>query len=157
MKDGFFAREATANDVDALLDLYQYLSSDNERCPPELAKVNINKITRMEGSAVLVGEVYGQILTSCTVIMIPNLTRAGRPFAIIENVVTHPEHRGKGLGTAILDDASNRAWSHDCYKIMLSTGSKKPSTLSFYESAGFEQSRTGFQKRRLPKRAEPGN
>jgi len=34
------------------------------------------------------------------------------------------------------------------------TGSQKPSTLAFYEAAGFEQSKTGFQARRLPARAE---
>jgi hypothetical protein len=37
---------------------------------------------------------------------------------------------------------------------MLMTGSKKPSTLAFYASAGFEQNKTGFQIRRLPPRAE---
>jgi hypothetical protein len=39
---------------------------------------------------------------------------------------------------------------------MLMTGSKKPSTLAFYASAGFEQSKTGFQVRRLPTRVEAG-
>ena len=35
---------------------------------------------------------------------------------------------------------------------MLLTGSKNPATLRFYEDAGFEQSKTGFQARRLPVR-----
>jgi len=37
---------------------------------------------------------------------------------------------------------------------MLMTGSKKASTIAFYEAAGFEQIKTGFQIRRLPVRAE---
>ncbi|WP_445285919.1 GNAT family N-acetyltransferase [Yoonia sp. 2307UL14-13] len=73
---------------------------------------------------------------------------------MIENVVTDPDHRKRGHGKAILDAASERAWAHRCYKIMLSTGSKRPETLAFYESAGFSQSRTGFQKRNLPSRTE---
>ena len=45
--------------------------------------------------------------------------------------------------------AIERAWEADCYKVMLMTGSKKSSTLAFYEAAGFEQSKTGFQVRRV--------
>jgi GNAT superfamily N-acetyltransferase len=147
-------REASADDAEALLTLYDFLSSDNERCPLELAKANISKISRIDGSAVLLGEINGVALTTCTLIVVPNLSRGGRPYAVIENVVTHPDQRGKGLGKAILDTACERAWKHECYKVMLSTGSTRPATLSFYESAGFEQSRTGFQKRLLPKRQE---
>jgi len=154
MKPDVHTREATTDDVPVLLDLYEHLSSSNERCPPEIARSNISRIGQIEGSAVLLGEIRGEALTTCTLIIVPNLSRGGRPYAIIENVVTHPDHRGKGLGTAVLDAACDRAWQHGCYKVMLSTGSTRPSTLSFYESAGFEQSRTGFQKRQLPKRVE---
>ena len=147
-------RDASAGDAEALLTLYDFLSSDNERCPLELARENISKISQIDGSAVLLGEINGDALTTCTLIVVPNLSRGGRPYAVIENVVTHPEHRGLGLGKAVLDAACERAWSHDRYKVMLSTGSTRPAILSFYEGAGFEQSRTGFQKRRLPKRQE---
>ncbi len=147
-------RPATADDVPALLALYDHLSSDNDRCPPDLAADNIARIAAIAGSAVLVGAVNDALVTSCTVIVIPNLSRGGRPYAVIENVVTHPDHRGRGYGTAVLDAASEQAWAQGCYKVMLSTGSTRPATLSFYKSAGFAQSRTGFQKRRLPKRAE---
>jgi hypothetical protein len=36
-----------------------------------------------------------------------------------------------------------------CYKVMLLTGSNDPATPRFYEDAGFEQSKTGFQARRI--------
>ena len=116
-------RDASAGDAEALLTLYDFLSSDNERCPLELARENISKISQIDGSAVLLGEINGDALTTCTLIVVPNLSRGGRPYAVIENVVTHPEHRGLGLGKAVLDAACERAWSHDCYKVMLSTGS----------------------------------
>ena len=154
MNHGIQTRDASAGDAEALLALYDFLSSDNERCPLELAKKNISKIYKIDGSAVLLSEINGEALTTCTLIVVPNLSRGGRPYAVIENVVTHPDHRGKGLGKAILDAACERAWRNECYKVMLSTGSKRTAILSFYESAGFEQSRTGFQKRRLPKRQE---
>lgn len=154
MTPPFSIRPATTDDVTPLLALYDHLSSDNAACPPALAAENIARIAAITGSAVLVGNSNGTLVTTCTLIIIPNLSRGGRPYALIENVVTDPSHRGRGYGTAVLDAASDRAWAQGCYKIMRSTGSSKPATLSFYESAGFEQSRTGFQKRRLPKRAE---
>ncbi len=154
MERDFQIRAATIEDVDLLLELYDYLSSDSERCPPELARRNLSRISQIEGSAVLLGEIGYAPATTCTLIVVPNLTRGGRPYAVIENVVTHVDYRGKGLGTAVLDAACDRAWQHGCYKVMLSTSSTRPSTLSFYENAGFEQSRTGFQKRRVPKCVE---
>ncbi|MEP2716103.1 GNAT family N-acetyltransferase [Pseudophaeobacter sp.] len=154
MQNDIQIRTASAKDSDALLDLYAFLSPGDDRCTTARAAENIRRISQIEGSAVLLGLQQDKILTTCTLIVIPNLTRGGRPYAVIENMVTHPEARGKGLGTSLLDAACDRAWDNDCYKVMLSTGSTRPSTLSFYEGAGFEQSRTGFEKRRLPKRVE---
>jgi GNAT superfamily N-acetyltransferase len=147
-------REAASEDVETMLGLYEYLSPGDERCPLDLARRNLDRLSLFEGSAVLLGAIDGEVLTTCTLIVAPNFTRGGRPYAIIENVVTHPEHRGRGLGTTVLDAACDRAWNYGCYKVMLSTGSSLASTIAFYESAGFEKSRTGFQKRRLPKRLE---
>lgn len=77
--------------------------------------------------------------------MIPNLTRGCKPYAVIENVVTHSQHRQQGYGTAILKHALAYAWSVECYKVMLMTGRKDEATLRFYESAGFDrQSKQAF-------------
>jgi GNAT superfamily N-acetyltransferase len=57
-------------------------------------------------------------------------------------------HRGRGYGKATLDFATTHAWQQGCYKVMLMTVSKEAATLEFYRRAGFEQTKTGFQKRR---------
>ncbi len=154
MKSAVSIRTASQGDAKALIELYLYLSSDNERYSPEIAKQIIKDISKYNGSAVLVGDFEGEIVTTCTLIVVPNLTRTGLPYGLIENVVTHPTHRNRGLGKLVLEAATERAWRHKCYKIMLSTGSRNPATLAFYERAGFEQSRTGFQKRRIASRIE---
>ncbi len=101
------------------------------------------------GTTVLVGLLpSGEFVTSCTLVVIPNLTRGGMPYALIENVVTHADHRGKGYGQAVLRAAIAAADRHACYKIMLLTGSKREATLRFYQSAGFRQDKTGFTIRR---------
>lgn len=147
-------RAAEPADLPALQDLYRHLIPDDAPCPDDMAAEILARLQSFEGSAVLIGFLGTELVASCTVIVIPNLTRGGTPYALIENVVTDAGRRNRGLGKAILKAAVDRAWAAGCYKAMLMTGSKKPSTLAFYEAAGFEQSKTGFQARRLPVRAE---
>lgn len=79
--------------------------------------------------------------------IIPNLTRNVRPYAFIENVVTHADYRGKGYATECLNYAQEIAEKSNCYKMMLLTGSKKETTLNFYEKAGYNSTdKTAFIK-----------
>lgn len=107
----------------------------------------LKQLRRYPGSALLVGLIKDAPVATCTLVIVPNLTRRGMPYALIENVATHRDHRNKGYATALLEAAACRAFEEGCYKVMLMTGSDAPATLRFYEKAGFEQSKTGFQKR----------
>ena len=82
-------------------------------------------------------EVNRKIISSCVCVIIPNLTRNVRPYAFIENVVTHSQFRGKGYATECLNFAKDLAEEGNCYKMMLLTGSKEQKTLSFYKNAGY--------------------
>ena len=85
------------------------------------------------------------IVSSCVCVIIPNLTRNVRPYAFVENVVTHVDFRGNGYAGECLDYARKIAEKENCYKMMLLTGSKKPETLHFYEKAGYNSSdKTAF-------------
>jgi len=141
-------------DLDQLLALYRQLDPGDKETPLTDAAARWQQIKNIPGSDVIVGCLDGRIVTSCTLIVIPNITRCGLPYALIENVVTDAALRNRGLGTTLLKEAAQRAWDSGCYKVMLLTGSKKPEVLAFYEGAGFEQNKTGFQMRRLPRRME---
>ncbi len=142
-------RTAHADDLSRLLALYQHLTPNNAPFSIEAAQAIFARFQAYAGSTILLGEQGERLVSSCTVVIVPNLTRGGLPYALIENVVTHTDHRGQGHGTAMLNAATRLAWDHDCYKAMLMTGSKDRATLCFYEAAGFAQSKTGFQKRRI--------
>jgi len=148
MPDDLVIRPATADDLAALPALYLHLNPDDPAPEPAAAPGILEQLERYAGSAVLVGYCDGMPVASCTLIVIPNLTRGGAPYALIENVVTHGDYRKRGFGRAVLEAALERAWAHGCYKAMLLTGSTDPATHSFYRGVGFAQNKTGYQVRR---------
>lgn len=145
-------RCAGREDIAPLLQLYRHLNPDDGETTMETALGQWQRLKLYPGSDILIGCVEGVIVTTCTLVVIPNLTRGGAPYALIENVVTDVAHRKCGYGKAVLKEAMEAAWRAGCYKVMLLTGSKLPETLKFYQDAGFEQSKTGFQMRRIPPR-----
>jgi GNAT superfamily N-acetyltransferase len=132
-------RAALRSDLAQLLALYPHLNPADAIPPLEVAERSFEDLRKCDGSEVFVGLIQEAIVTSCTLVVIPNLTRGGQPSGLIENVVTHSDHRGRGFGKLILQTAVAAAWRADCYKVMLMTGSKNPATLAFYVAAGFEQ------------------
>ena len=138
-------REARKEDLSAVLNLYLFL---HEEGIPERDK-NLEdtwaQIINDPNHHLIVNEIDGQIVSSCVCVIIPNLTRNVRPYAFVENVVTHKDYRGKGLATDCLNYAKKIAEDANCYKIMLLTGSKRPETLRFYENAGYNKNdKTAF-------------
>lgn len=153
MKDDLKKRPATKDDLPLLLNLYRHLNTDDPVLSEADATIIFDELHNYDGSKILVGQIGLEIVSTCTLIVIPNLTRGGTSYALLENVVTHEQYRKRGLARAILQAAIDSAWQHGCYKVMLLTGSKEPGTFEFYEKVGFTQSKTGFQIRRIPTRA----
>ena len=138
-------REVKYDDLDGLLELYLHL---HDKCVPEhdehLEKT-WNQILNDDKYHLIVCEVDGRIVSSCTCIIVPNLTRTVRPYALIENVVTHADYRGRGYAGECLAYAKKIAEAENCYKLMLTTGSKDPKTLQFYENNGYSsKDKTAF-------------
>lgn len=138
-------REVNENELTELLELYLHLHEDSVPEFSEHLKQTWNTIIRDENHHIIVKEVNGKIVSSCVCVIIPNLTRNVRPYAFIENVVTHAEYRGKGYATECLNYAKEIALKANCYKMMLLTGSKERSTLDFYGKAGYNSTdKTAF-------------
>ena len=131
-------REINIDDLSGLLNRYKYLH-DNPF--PELDSRVMGvweTILSDKNHHIIVADEDGMIVSTCVCVIIPNLTRGQRPFALVENVVTHPDFRGKGLATSCLDFAKDIALRENCTRLMLMTGSKEKSTLDFYEKAGYD-------------------
>lgn len=138
-------REANKNDLKALLELYLYLHEDSIPNQDEHLENTWKQIMEDKNHHLIVNEIDGKIVSSCVCVIIPNLTRNVRPYAFVENVVTHADYRKKGYASECLNYARTIAKNENCYKIMLLTGSKKAETLRFYENAGYNSSdKTAF-------------
>ena len=138
-------REAKREDLDALLELYLFLHEDSIPEKNNHLEETWEQIIGDLNHHLIICEVEGKIISSCVCVIIPNLTRNIRPYAFVENVVTHADYRGKGYATECLDFAKKIAEQENCYKMMLLTGSKSPETLRFYEKAGYNSSdKTAF-------------
>ena len=138
-------REANEHDLQEILELYLYL---HEKSVPPISQHLTDtwrQIIQDESHHLIVNVVDGKIVSSCVCVIIPNLTRNVRPYAFVENVVTHSDHRGKGYATECLNYAKEIAEKQNCYKMMLLTGSKEQKTLAFYRNAGYNSTdKTAF-------------
>jgi len=143
-------RKATPDDAEAVHELYHnHLTATPPPEPQDMGAWR-EKLARFHSNPhyhLLLCEMDGQIVSSVTLIIVENLTHNQRPYAVIENVVTHANHRNRHYATDLMDKACRIAEEHNCYKIMLMTGSKKDSTLRFYENCGYNKNdKTGFIK-----------
>lgn len=130
-------RESTPSDLQQILELYLYLHETSIPEESEQLKNTWNSIINDDNHHLIVYEYEGKIVASCVCVIIPNLTRNLRPYAFVENVVTHKDYRWNGYATACLNYAKEIAEKNNCYKMMLLTGSKEEATLNFYRNAGY--------------------
>lgn len=138
-------REVDKNDLHEILRLYLYLHEESVPGDTENLRNTWANIINDVNHHLIVCEVNGKIVASCVCVIIPNLTRSVRPYAFIENVVTHGDYRNKGYATDCLNFAKKIAEENHCYKMMLLTGAKEESSLNFYRNAGYNDSdKTAF-------------
>ena len=130
-------REALPEELNELLELYLCLHEESIPEDNEHLHRTWDQIMNDPNHHIIVNIIDGRIVSSCVCVIIPNLTRNVRPYAFIENVVTHKDYRKKGYASECLDYAKKIAIKENCYKMMLLTGSKRPETLHFYENAGY--------------------
>lgn len=138
-------REITNSDFDGLMSLYMQLH-DNPfpKKTPKLLSLWQNILNDKNHHIIVISE-NGKIVSSCVCVVIPNLTHNQQPYAFVENVITDVNYRKRGFATKCLNYAKEIAELEGCYKLMLLTGSKKESTLKFYEQAGYNKNdKTAF-------------
>ena len=130
-------RFAHIEDFDQLLSLLRQLNPEDSFATEIQSKV-FREILASEHLELVVAEQAGSLTGSCYLNIIPNLSRGGKPYALIENVITDPNHRRRGIGRQLITFALAEAWRRDCYKVMLMSGRRDERVHRFYRDCGFD-------------------
>ena len=97
------------------------------------------------GGAVLVAELGAEVIGVCQLLVFRHLQARGGLCAELESVHVHPEHRGTGVGSALVREAVDRARALGCYRVQLTSNAVREDAHRFYERLGFTPSHVGFK------------
>ncbi|MEO9517040.1 MAG: GNAT family N-acetyltransferase [Paracoccaceae bacterium] len=143
-------RKLQQDDHAAALVLYDVLLGAQ---PASLDPAAFHNVLQHQGTQVIGAFKHNHLRAMVTLHILPNVTLTGRPYALLENVATHPNYRAQGYAHAAMNHAIETAWASDCYKLMLLTG-RNSDAKGFYEKLGFvADQKWGMQLRRMPVRA----
>lgn len=133
---------ATLADIDRLSELLTMLFTQEAdfRPDPEKQRVGLERIIAdSRAGHILVlrqdGEVVGMVNLLYTV-----STALGGTVAILEDMIVHPDQRGSGAGSCLLQGAIAFARHQGCLRITLLTDLDNSGAIRFYQRHGFSRS-----------------
>ena len=97
--------------------------------PLSMARETLASLLARPEVRIIVAKVGGELAATCQLGVIPTLSNGGRPFGIIEHVVTASAFRRQGLSQKVLEQALSLAWGLDGYKVMLLSGEGRDEAL----------------------------
>jgi GNAT superfamily N-acetyltransferase len=135
----FQVAEATLDDIPKLCDLLTILFTQEIDFQPDRDKQSegLRKIIECPQT----GRIF-VLRDRTTVIGMVNLlftvsTALGGRVAILEDMVVHPDHRGNGAGSTLIQDAIEFAKASGCLRITLLTDRTNAPAILFYQRHGF--------------------
>lgn len=132
-------RQLQLSDLDGLLRLYAELHPNDDPTPNRSHLESTWRSLVGSPDHIYMGAFErGELVSACNACIIPNLTRSGRPYALIENVVTGSAFRRQGYGASAMRALLDRCWARDCYKIMLMSALQRSEIYGFYVALGFD-------------------
>ena len=142
-------RSAASGDVARLVALLEHgsLVAGKEH-PGDLDAYHeaLAEIQATPGSDVLVAELDGTVVGMCQLVVFRHLQHRGGRCAEVESMHVHPEVRGLGIGTLLLEVAVESARRAGCYRVQLTSNQQRSDAHRFYQRQGFEPSHVGFQR-----------
>ena len=141
-------RRGSRADLESLIGLLQQLSLNEPREDPDALaayELAFEAIDADPRQTLLVCEVDGAVAGTAVVVVVPNLSHTGRPYAVVENVVVDSACRGRGFGEALMRRAVELAREAGCYKVMLTSNRQRLDAHRFYERLGFVPSHVGMK------------
>lgn len=90
-----------------------------------------------------VAEIDGKVVGTASLHIERKFYHNGKGVAHIEDVAVHPDHRGNGLGRALVINLEGLARRKNCYKVVLDCSEKN---FGFYEKLGYRKHEQQMRK-----------
>jgi len=138
-------REATSEDLPAVLRLYNQVDGDEDMSiDVQAAEAIFAKIASYPDYKVYVAELKNEIIGTFTLLIMDNMTHGGSTSGVIESVVVTKALQGQGIGKQMMEYAIERCQEKNCYKATLSSNMKRVDAHKFYERIGFKSHGRSF-------------
>jgi len=133
---------ATIADVPALADLLTILFTQEADFKPDVErqKSGLKKIIENAETGNILTIKQDGTITGMVNLLYTISTALGGRVAILEDMVLHPRHRGKGQGSLLLKAAIDLAKEKNCLRITLLTDLTNEKAIKFYQRQGFVKS-----------------
>jgi ribosomal protein S18 acetylase RimI-like enzyme len=143
-------RPATESDLPRIVELLAQLSPDDPEREDTSSPLPYNYHLVLREMAqgkqqLLVAEVRKRVVGTLALVLVPNLSHKGTPYAVIENVVVDEKQRGNGIGEALIRYAIEEARNAGCYKVSLTSNKRRTDAHRFYERLGFRRTHEAFR------------
>lgn len=145
---GLLIRRAGAEDLRDLMELLSQLHPEEAPRPvdEQLRATFAEVLAACRSRAILVACLDGALVGTLDLLLVANLTRGGRPWASIENVVVDAACRRRGIGRALLDVAVDLAREAGCSKLQLISREERGAAHELYIGSGFTAPVRGFRR-----------
>jgi GNAT superfamily N-acetyltransferase len=138
-------RQATEHDLMALGTLYAELHPADPMLSHEQAMKTWQEIIGQAGRTLLIAVREETAVGTVDSIVVPNLTRGGRPYMLVENVVVARSARRQGVAGRMFDALIDLARAVGCYKVQLLSHVDRCDAHMFYESCGLRPVAQGYR------------
>lgn len=128
--------DAKKEDIEAILELQTQIYRVTSLASN--SRETLEKQLNDDSCQVLVAILDGIIIGTCTIYYI-DVTAHGRPYAFLEGLVIHEDHRGNGHGTIFFKKCMEIAKEKGCYKMLFTSGMDRKKAHKFYEKLGFKK------------------
>jgi GNAT superfamily N-acetyltransferase len=141
-------RTATREDLPALVGLFadDELSTGGDDPSSDLAPYlrTFAAIDADPAHLLVVAEAGSEVVGTLQLSVLPALPRRGALRAQLEGVHVRSDHRGSGLGSAMVGWAVEEARRRGCAVVQLTSQKRRTDAHRFYERLGFANSHEGF-------------
>jgi GNAT superfamily N-acetyltransferase len=139
----FVIREARDQDAEDLARLVAELGYD---ASPEAMRRRLRALTDAGRAATFVADLGGSV-SGFVGLRLERSYESDDPHARITGLAVDSDHRGQGIGTALLERAEGWARTHGASLIFLTSGLQRVEAHAFYDARGWKHTGYRFAKR----------